>query len=118
MGTYQLSNFAFSAKWNSVLHVFSIDHVCILRYNGISDGGWPAEPVQELDKFQPYFGIVQRMQTWMHHVCRYDGWFESPELVETTEAIEARREWIQTVARSFFTMLTEWDDNENSAYYK
>ena len=72
--------------------------------------GWPEENVEGLSLLRPYFPIIQRMQTWMHHVSRYDGWYYSDTLRETSEAINHRRAWIKKVAESLFMMLSSWPD--------
>ena len=53
------------------------------------------------------------MQTWMHHVSRYDGWSENDNLKETDEAILARRKLIREVAESLFELLSGWDGGLN-----
>ena len=74
---------------------------------------WPEEDVEDLSDLRDYFPIIQRMQTWMHHVSRYDGWSENDLLQETSEAILARRKWIRKVAESLFEVLSGWDGGLN-----
>ena len=69
---------------------------------------WPEEEYEELEKLRPFFPVIQRMQTWMHHVSRYDGWFYDDKLVETRQGIENRRKWIELVAKSLFDVMTKW----------
>ena len=71
------------------------------------------ENVEDLSHLRDYFPIIQRMQTWMHHVSRYDGWSENDHLVETPNAIIARRKWIRKVAESLFEVLSGWDGGLN-----
>jgi hypothetical protein len=56
------------------------------------------------------------MQTWMHHVSRYDGWSENDHLKETLDAILARRIWIQNIAESLFELMSSWDGGFNYKY--
>jgi hypothetical protein len=74
---------------------------------------WPEEDVEDLSDLRDYFLIIQRMQTWMHHVSRYDGWSENDLLQETPEAILARRKWIRKVAESLFQVLSSWEGGLN-----
>jgi len=55
---------------------------------------------------RPYFPI--RMQTWLHHVSRYDGWYYSDTLRESSEAINHRQAWIKKVAERIFQVLSSW----------
>ena len=77
---------------------------------------WPDETVEDLTHLRDYFPIIQRMQTWMHHVSRYDGWSEHDYLKETPNAILARRKWIRHVAESLFEVMSSWDDGLNYKY--
>jgi len=70
---------------------------------------WPEEDAEDLSDLRDYFPIIKRMQTWMHHVSRYDGWSENDLLQETPEAILARRKWIRKVAESLFQVLSSWE---------
>jgi hypothetical protein len=83
------------------------NHACGRGYD------WPEEDVEDLSDLRDYFPIIQRMQTWMHHVSRYDGWSENDHLKETDEAILARRKWIRKVAESLFEVLSGWDGGLN-----
>ena len=74
---------------------------------------WPEEDVEDLSDLRDYFPIIQRMQTWMHHVSRNDGWSENDLLQETPEAILARRKWIRKVAESLFQVLSSWEGGLN-----
>ena len=69
--------------------------------------------MEDLSHLRDYFPIIQRMQTWMHHVSRYDGWSENNNLTETEDAILARRQWIRKVAESLFDVLSSWDGEMN-----
>ena len=74
------------------------------------------ENVEDLSHLRDYFPIIQRMQTWMHHVSRYDGWSENDHLVETLDAIIARRIWIRKVAESLFEVMSSWVGGLNCKY--
>ena len=52
----------------------------------------------------------------MHHVSRYDGWSENDHLVETPDAIIARRKWIRKVAESLFEVMSSWVVGLNNKY--
>jgi hypothetical protein len=56
------------------------------------------------------------MQTWMHHVSRYDGWSENDHLKKTPDAILARRKWMQNVTESMFVVMSSWDGGLNYKY--
>ena len=77
---------------------------------------WPDETVEDLSHFRDYFPIIQRMQTWMHYVSRYDGWSENDHLKETSDAILARRKWMQNVTESMFVVMSSWDGGLNYKY--
>ena len=66
---------------------------------------WPEEDVEDSLDLRDHFHIIQCMETWMHHVSRYDGWSENDQLEETIEAILARRKWIRKVAESLFEVM-------------
>ncbi len=74
------------------------------------------ETVEDLSHLRDYFPIIQCMQTWMHHVSRYDGWSEYDHLKETHDAILARRKWIRKVAESFFEVMPSWVGGLNYKY--
>jgi hypothetical protein len=82
----------------------------------LAEGGYDCleEDVEDLSDLRDYFPIIQRMQTWMHHVSRYDGWSENDNLKETNDVILARQKWIRKVAESLFEVVSSWDDGLNN----
>ena len=69
-----------------------------------------------MSDLRDYFPIIQRMQTRMHRVSRYDGWSENDHLKEVAEDILARRKWIRKVSESLFEVMTSWDGGLNYKY--
>ena len=105
-----LSTLSTNFKVCCPLNFIRNNHVVLRVYD------WPVETVEDLSHLRDYFPIIQRMQTWMHHVSRYDGWSENRHLVETPHAILARRKWIRKVAESLFEVMSSWDGGLNYKY--